>query len=120
MFKDSGSREKFKTGAQRDIRRGKGRMDLMPPRALLAISKIYEEGCFKYGNRNWEKGIPLHCFLDSALRHLMNFQEGKKDEPHLWMAGWNILCLIETEERIKEGILPEELNDLPWLKENVK
>lgn len=26
--------------------------------ALLEVSKHYEDGCNKYGERNWEKGIP--------------------------------------------------------------
>jgi hypothetical protein len=115
-FKDSGKRRKFKTGAQRDVGNGKGRLDLFPPRAMIAISKIYEAGCIKYGDRNWEKGIPLSRFLDSGLRHIMKWEMGEKDEPHLWQAAWNLICLIETEERIKEGLLPRELNDLPWIK----
>ena len=116
IFKDSGSRRKFKTGAQRDRAIGKGRLDLFPPRAIIAVSKIYEAGCIKYGDRNWEKGQPLSWYLDSCLRHLMKWEMGEIDEPHLWQAGWNIMSLIETHERIKEGILPWELNDLPWIK----
>jgi hypothetical protein len=30
------------------------------------------------------------------------------------MACWNLLCLLDTQARIEEGLLPEELNDLPY------
>ncbi len=38
---------------------------------------------------------------------------GKRDEDHLAAAAWNILCLIDTEARINEGLLPKDLADLP-------
>jgi|24BtaG_2_1085350.scaffolds.fasta_scaffold02181_6 hypothetical protein len=53
-LKDSGKREKMKSGSQRDSREGKGRFDLMPPRAELAVAKIMEAGAIKYNERNWE------------------------------------------------------------------
>lgn len=119
-LKDSGDRRKFKTGAVRDMSKGKGRMDLLPMRALIEVSKIYEAGCEKYGERNWEKGIPLHSYVDSAMRHLAKFMIGKRDEPHLRQAIWNLLCLLELQERILEGVLPQELNDLPHGMEDLK
>ena len=73
MIKDSGERKAFESGAVRDIQAGKGRMDLLPACALIRLSKHYEEGAKKYEERNWEKGIPIHSYIDSALRHLMNY-----------------------------------------------
>ncbi len=113
-FKDSGQRSKFGTGAQRDLQEGKGRMDLLPVRALFEVAKVYESGAKKYAARNWEKGIPLSRYLDSGLRHAMKYLRGDRDEPHDAMACWNFLGLIETRIRIEEGLLPPELNDLPW------
>jgi len=112
-FKDSGSRSHFNTGAVRDAQEGKGRMDLMPVRALFEVAKVMEEGARKYAARNWEMGIPLHRFIDSGLRHAMKHLRGDRDEPHLAMACWNLLCCIDTQMRIEEGLLPVELNDLP-------
>ena len=115
-FKDSGERTEFETGATRDCQAGKGRMDLLPFRALMAVSKIYETGCLKYGDLNWEKGIPCSRYADSALRHFSKWMIGHGDEPHLDMAIWNLLCLRDTLARIQEGLLPESLNDLPcWV-----
>jgi hypothetical protein len=114
-IKDSGERQKFSTGAVRDKQSGKGRMDLLPYRALLQVSKLFEEGAIKYEARNWEKGIPITRYLDSLMRHTSNFAIGNNDEPHLVQLAWNALCLLDTVMRIKEGVLPKELFDgLPF------
>jgi len=112
-IKDSGKRTNFKTGAVRDGQEGKGRMDLLPVSALIEVAKIFEAGAIKYAARNWEKGIPLSRFMDSGLRHAMKHLRGDRDEPHLAMAAWNFLCLLDTQERIANGLLPMGLNDLP-------
>lgn len=111
--KDSGIRENFSTGSRRDTRKGKGRYDLLPTRALELLAIHFENGSVKYGDRNWEKGQPLSRYLDSALRHLFKHLQGLRDEPHAVAAAWNLLCLIDTERRIQDGLLPRHLNDLP-------
>jgi hypothetical protein len=112
-IKDSGTRSNFDTGAVRDGQEGKGRMDLLPVRALIEVSKVFEAGARKYAARNWEAGIPLSRYMDSGLRHAMKFLRGDRDEPHLAMACWNFLCLQDTQQRIAEGLLSMDLNDLP-------
>ena len=52
-------------------------------------------------------------FLDSALRHINQHIEGKRDEDHLGQAMWNIGGAIHTEEMIARGKLPKSLADLP-------
>lgn len=76
MIKDSGERTEFGTGAVRDMHSGKGRMDLLPWEALVEVSKHCEEGALKYGERNCEKGIPIHSLIDSAFRHLAKYMMG--------------------------------------------
>lgn len=95
-IKDSGQRTDFGTGAVRDMHTGKGRMDLLPWEAIMEVSKHCEEGALKYGERNVDKGIPVHSFLDSGFRHLAKYMEGWTDEPHLRAAAWNILWAIQT------------------------
>ena len=114
-IKDSGTRQQFETGANRDTQAGKGRFDLLPPWAIEQVAKLYEAGCEKYGDRNWEKGIPMGRYLDSAIRHSFKYLRGDTDEDHLLAAAWNLLCCMDTRERIKLGILPETLNNLPKL-----
>ena len=65
---------------------------------LLDVAKHYEEGCNKYGERNWEKGIDLHCFIDSGVRHFLKLMSGRTDEPHQRAFVWNILGALWTIE----------------------
>lgn len=99
MIKDSGHRHKFASGAVRDMHDGKGRCDLLPPRAILRLARHFEEGAKKYGERNWEKGIPINSFIDSSIRHIMKYMAGQDDEDHLVAAAWNLMCAMETEEK---------------------
>ena len=112
-FKDSGDRRDFGTGAVRDMSSGKGRFDFMPPFSLFLVSRIYETGCKKYGDRNWEKGIPISSYIDSAERHLQKYKAGLRDEPHLSMAAWNCLCALWTASMVTLGLRPKELFNLP-------
>ena len=64
--------------------------------AFLEVSKHYEEGAKKYGEYNWQKGIPCHSYIDSAIRHLMKWCRGDNDEPHDRAFLWNILSLHWT------------------------
>jgi hypothetical protein len=112
-LKDSGERREVSTGAVRDRAVGKGRFDLLPVYGLLAAAKQMEEGALKYADRNWEKGMPLSWFADSAKRHLVKFIAGYDDEPHLDAAIWNLMCLAEGQERINQGLWPAELDDMP-------
>ena len=63
---------------------------------ILEVSKHFEEGAKKYGENNWQKGIPVHCYIDSAVRHYLKFLRGDKDEPHDRAFCWNIMCAIWT------------------------
>lgn len=78
------------------------------PSAMLEVSKHFAGGCEKYGERNWERGIPLHCYIDSAVRHYMKYQRGDADEPHHRAFLWNLLCALWTQDN------KPEMCDLPF------
>lgn len=101
-IQDSGERTQFDSGAVRDMHGGKGRCDLLPMCVMLRLARHYENGCQKYGDRNWEKGIPAHSFADSALRHMFKYMDGQNDEDHLIAAIWNLCGLAWTEEKKPE------------------
>lgn len=63
---------------------------------LLEVSKHFEEGAAKYGPYNWQRGIPVHCYIDSAVRHYLKYLRGDTDEPHDRAFVWNIMCCIWT------------------------
>jgi len=111
--KDSGKRQEFNTGSKRDTCDNKPAYVLMSPIALDRLGMHFRNGAVKYGERNWELGQPISRYLDSALRHIMNYLEGKRDEDHLAAGMWNLHCAIHTEEMIDRGNLSKELNDLP-------
>lgn len=114
MIKDSGERTEFKTGAVRDMKRGVGRMDLLPWYGIMEVSKHCEEGAEKYGEHNVDKGIPLHSLCDSAARHLAKFIAGETDEDHLRAATWNLLWALNQRKT------HPELDDLYSHKEKVE
>lgn len=107
FIKDSGERREFETGAVRDMSEGKGLMVVMPASALLRLSRHYEHGAKKYGRFNWQKGIPVSSFMDSALRHIMKYLDGWDDEDHLSAAAFNILGAMEMEAH------KPEMQDIP-------
>lgn len=98
-IKDSGERTQFPSGAVRDMHEGKGRFDLLPMCVLTRLARHYENGCLKYGDRNWEAGIPCHSFADSAFRHMVKYMDGQTDEDHLIAAIWNLCGLAWNEEK---------------------
>lgn len=63
---------------------------------LLEVAKHFEEGAKKYGEYNWQMGIPVKCYIDSAVRHYLKWLRGDKDEPHDRAFCWNIMCAIWT------------------------
>ena len=69
---------------------------------FLEVAKHFEEGAKKYGENNWQKGIPTWCYIDSAVRHYLKWLRGDKDEPHDRAFVWNILCCIWTIEHESE------------------
>jgi hypothetical protein len=81
--------------------------------AILDVAKHYEEGAKKYAERNWEIGIPLHCYIDSAVRHYLKYKRGDTDEPHDRAFLWNILGAWWTH------LNKPEMIDLPFNKTEV-
>ena len=75
------------------------------PTMLLEVAKHFEEGAKKYGENNWQKGIPVKFYIDSAVRHYLKYLRGDDDEPHDRAFCWNILCAMWT------CIYKPELND---------
>lgn len=90
------------------------KLDGDPYTMILELSIHYEQGAKKYDERNWEKGIPVHCFIDSAIRHYCKYKRGDDDEPHYRAFIWNILGALWTKQNYPE------LNDIPGAKNDAK
>lgn len=111
---DSGNREDCGTGAVRDTQEGKGRFDLITPEGLFRLARWYELGANKYSDRNWERGMPITRCISSAMRHLVKYMAGYRDEDHLAAVVWNVFAIMHFER-----FMPE-LDDRPeWAKQNL-
>lgn len=118
--KDSGERQEFETGARRDTQEDKPRYDLISPIALRRFAELMGRGAEKYGDRNWEKGIPLSRFYASMFRHMMQWAEGDVSEDHLAAVLFNAAGIMHTEQKILSGELPGTLADAGWLEKHFK
>ena len=67
-----------------------------PQTMLLEVAKHFEDGAKKYGEHNWQKGLPVRCYINSAIRHYLKWLRGDKDEPHDRAFCWNIICATWT------------------------
>jgi len=112
-MKDSGARQEFPTGARRDTQEGKGRYDLISTVFLRRLAVVMEKGAGKYGDRNWEKGMPLSRYLNSAIRHLLQLFDGESDEDHAGQAAFNVMAFLHTLHMIQEGLIDPALDDRP-------
>lgn len=123
-IKDSGKRESFSGGAVRDVADNKPRPDLISPFFMLRLGEHLRKGAVKYSTWNWAKGIPNSRCYESAMRHLMLYSIGKRDEDHLAAAAFNIMAMIHNEEVTKSGaeldLDKTGLVDMPVFKESEK
>lgn len=104
-FMESGNTENLYDILYRFINREYNESD---ETAIMELAKHYQQGALKYSERNWETGLPCHCFVDSALRHGLKYFRGDQDEPHNRAFMWNVVGLLWTLKH------KPEMNDLPY------
>ena len=86
------------------------------PTMLLEVSKHFEGGAAKYGEYNWQKGLPIHCYIDSGVRHYLKWLAGETDEPHDRAFVWNIMACLWTLKHRPHlmDLRTKETNDEPF------
>lgn len=67
---------------------------------LLEVSKHFEDGAEKYGENNWQKGLPVSCYINSAVRHYLKWLRGDDDEAHDRAFCWNVMCCAWTVKHL--------------------
>lgn len=115
--------KKYETGAVRSTDCNAVRYDLISPVGLEALARAYAEGAQKFGEFNWENGMPAVDLINHALRHIFEFLAGKRDEDDLGHAVWNIVGAIHSlkmwpelnEDRLRgpNGTVPKGAKKLP-------
>lgn len=81
---------------------GKLRYDLIPPRPLQELARVYTIGARKYDDRNWEKGIKWGRIFAAMMRHAWAWMIGERWDPvdgqhHLASVAWCAFALMEFE-----------------------
>lgn len=96
--------QKFESGAVRSTDADSERYDLITPIGLRRLAETCALGAARYGERNWEKGIPASNLLNHALRHIVLYMMGDTSEDHIAHAAWNLLAVAHFEETNPELI----------------
>jgi hypothetical protein len=103
-IKDSGERQVFSTGMQRDSQR-KIRYDLIYMPMLTRWAEHMTKGAEKYSPRNWEKAETeeeLERFRASAFRHFIQWFNGESEEDHASACWFNICGAEMVMEKLKQ------------------
>lgn len=87
---------RYASGAVRSSDAEATRYDLISPIGLRAVAAACAEGAQKYGDFNWERGMPANDMVNHALRHVFLFLEGDRGEDHLGHAAWNLMAAIHS------------------------
>lgn len=121
VTKDSGQREHFDSGMQRDTESGKPRFDLMIPEGvpyeeqlLTRFAMLLSRGAEKYDARNWEKARgeeEVARAKSSAFRHFMQWFCGERDEDHATAIIFNIMVVETTRPKIDGRVNFDESSD---------
>lgn len=89
------------TGEAKKHDADKPRMDLIPPRSLLAVGAVMGHGARVYGQHNWRLGMHWGRLAAAAMRHTLQWVGGQDIDPdsglpHLAHAAASMLMLLES------------------------
>ena len=73
------------------------------------LQALLMRGAEKYGEDNWQKGLPLDICFDSAMRHILQWRFGDTSEDHLAAAICNLMFIMVIENKVHEGKLTADL-----------
>jgi len=105
--------------------KGKLRMELVPSVAMEALAAIFGNGADKYGDFNWQKGLPWLQPYASCMRHLLAWWEGEdldqeSGQPHIYHAMANLVMIAEYMKKGKGRDNRLYLKEREWLREKEK
>lgn len=72
------------------------RLDLVDPKALLAIGAVLKEGAAKYGEENW-RGIDLNDHINHALVHIYAYLAGDTSDDHIEHAATRMIFALNKK-----------------------
>ncbi len=92
----------FASGAKRDDNSNKPFIHNLKGYTRQRFGYHTTTGALKYGDGNWEMGMPTASYLESIDRHLASFMEGDRSEDHLSAILFGVQGCMMNEK--KEGI----------------
>lgn len=112
VIKDSGKRQQFESGMQRDVSTDKILWHLVASGPLLRRwAEHLTAGAKKYDADNWMKARgheEMARFRESAFRHFMQWYNGDRDEDHAAAVFFN----INGAEYVRDQIIAKERYDM--------
>lgn len=83
----------------------KVQLHLVPPSAIQATARAFEQGAVKYGPFNWRESgqVNVSTYVSAALRHIQAFQDGENMVPdnanahHLGAAMASLAVIIDSQ-----------------------
>jgi len=110
-IKDSGQRQKFSTGMQRDTQAGKVLYELVFDGPMIERYAAHlTKGAEKYSARNWMLAATdeeEQRFRASAIRHFFQWLRGDTDEDHAAAVFFNINGVEYVRERKRGPATPQ-------------
>jgi len=116
--KDSGKKETYSSGMNRDVQNDKPRFDLICAKdskyeetLLYRWAMLMARGADKYDDRNWEKANSLEefeRFKASACRHFMQLMSGEEDEDHFSAVCFNLQGMLYLMEKLNINVKGEK------------
>lgn len=106
-IKDSGKRVDYPSGMRRDVDDDKPRYDLIDREFLRRWAEHMRKGAEKYGEENWRLANSMDevkRFRGSAMRHLVQWMNGERDEDHAAAVAFNIAAAEYVEKKIGSQI----------------
>lgn len=101
--KDSGVREEYANGFVRDTEQGKLDYTLLPLEFLTRWAAHMTKGAEKYGRDNWRQARGIEAqerFQRSAMRHMMQWLAGDRDEDHAAAVAFNVAAAEYVREQL--------------------
>ena len=96
------------------------RPDLISPFCLNRVGLVLAAGIATHPDSQYHKGgapgFSTSRYYEKAMRHMMQYALGKKDEDHLACAICNLNFIIDIQGKAVEGVVPPELDDMPCYK----
>ena len=104
VVNDSGARQDYSSGMRRDLEDEKTDFTLALDGPMFSrYAEHMTKGAKKYGRRNWQLANSeeeLARFKRSALRHIIQWLEGARDEDHMAATVFNLNAASFVEDRL--------------------